>query len=219
MGSILGCEVPIEKLSEIPTKPSPVTLIPSNTSLERKTIISRPDWDLKSDLPISNRPVLHESESTDSEAYSRRGLPHGDLHPSSPALAKLRGRGRWGAPTPFLRTACRRRSYDWDVRLIPPPLAPSRAPRDPLRGRGAGTLSETAADRRVTTPPPVRRRPGYGGDATNDHQERKYCLTSHQEKPPPVHPTEIRTSIFPSSAVELNTTSALANYTTEAGSR
>nr|CAD7459811.1 unnamed protein product [Timema tahoe] len=36
-------------------------------------------------------------------------------------------------------------------------------------------------------------------------------------KPPPVHPTEIRTSISPSSAVELNTTSALANYATEAG--
>nr|CAD7198426.1 unnamed protein product [Timema douglasi] len=38
-----------------------------------------------------------------------------------------------------------------------------------------------------------------------------------QEKPPPVHPTEIRISISPSSAVELNTTSALANYATEAG--
>nr|CAD7198031.1 unnamed protein product [Timema douglasi] len=38
-----------------------------------------------------------------------------------------------------------------------------------------------------------------------------------EEKPPPVHPTEIRTSIAPSSAVELNTTSALANYATEAG--
>nr|CAD7409444.1 unnamed protein product [Timema cristinae] len=36
------------------------------------------------------------------------------------------------------------------------------------------------------------------------------------EKTPPVHPTEIRTSISPSSAVELNTTSTLANYTTEA---
>nr|CAD7263139.1 unnamed protein product [Timema shepardi] len=35
--------------------------------------------------------------------------------------------------------------------------------------------------------------------------------------PPPVHLTEIRTSISPSSAVELNTTSALANYATEAG--
>nr|CAD7257702.1 unnamed protein product [Timema shepardi] len=33
---------------------------------------------------------------------------------------------------------------------------------------------------------------------------------------PLVHPTEIRTSISPSSAVELNTTSALANYATEA---
>nr|CAD7428056.1 unnamed protein product [Timema monikensis] len=38
-----------------------------------------------------------------------------------------------------------------------------------------------------------------------------------RKKPPPVHPTEIRTSISPSSAVELNTTSALANYATEAG--
>nr|CAD7575021.1 unnamed protein product [Timema californicum] len=44
-------------------------------------------------------------------------------------------------------------------------------------------------------------------------------LTPHvlqQEKPHPVHPTEIRTSISPSSAVELNTTSVLANYATEA---
>nr|CAD7589850.1 unnamed protein product [Timema genevievae] len=38
------------------------------------------------------------------------------------------------------------------------------------------------------------------------------------EKPPPVHPTEIQTSISPSSVIELNTTSALANYATEAGS-
>nr|CAD7406106.1 unnamed protein product [Timema poppensis] len=37
-----------------------------------------------------------------------------------------------------------------------------------------------------------------------------------QEKPPPVHTTEIRTSISPSSAVKLNTTSALANYAIEA---
>nr|CAD7195448.1 unnamed protein product [Timema douglasi] len=36
------------------------------------------------------------------------------------------------------------------------------------------------------------------------------------EKPPSVLPTEIRTSISPSSAVELNKTSALANYATEA---
>nr|CAD7572130.1 unnamed protein product [Timema californicum] len=40
-----------------------------------------------------------------------------------------------------------------------------------------------------------------------------------EEKPPPVHWIEIRTSISPSSAVELNTTSALANYATEAGTK
>nr|CAD7427749.1 unnamed protein product [Timema monikensis] len=42
-------------------------------------------------------------------------------------------------------------------------------------------------------------------------------VENHLGKTTPVHPTEIRTSISPSSAVELNTTSALANYATEAG--
>nr|CAD7424378.1 unnamed protein product [Timema monikensis] len=40
-----------------------------------------------------------------------------------------------------------------------------------------------------------------------------------REKPPPAHPTEIRTSISLSSAVELNTTSALANHANEIGAR
>nr|CAD7591512.1 unnamed protein product [Timema genevievae] len=39
-----------------------------------------------------------------------------------------------------------------------------------------------------------------------------------KEKPPPVHPTEIRTSISPSSVVWLNTTGVLDNYATEAAS-
>nr|CAD7395141.1 unnamed protein product [Timema cristinae] len=43
-------------------------------------------------------------------------------------------------------------------------------------------------------------------------------VENHLGTPPPVHPTEIRTSISPSSAVKLNTTSMLANYATEAGS-
>nr|CAD7571523.1 unnamed protein product [Timema californicum] len=47
-------------------------------------------------------------------------------------------------------------------------------------------------------------------------KKQLYFLSLAQEKPPPVHPTEIRTSISPSSAVGLNTTSALANYATEA---
>nr|CAD7424910.1 unnamed protein product [Timema monikensis] len=44
-------------------------------------------------------------------------------------------------------------------------------------------------------------------------------LENHLGKTNLVHPTEIRTSISPSSAVELNTTSALANYATEAERR
>nr|CAD7585661.1 unnamed protein product [Timema genevievae] len=49
-----------------------------------------------------------------------------------------------------------------------------------------------------------------------DDEDGTEEVISDREKPPPVHPTEIRTSISPSSAVELNTTSALANYATEA---
>nr|CAD7597208.1 unnamed protein product [Timema genevievae] len=54
---------------------------------------------------------------------------------------------------------------------------------------------------------------------TDGHVDEGVSLISFAltEKPPPVHPTEIRTSISPSSAVELNTTGALANYATEAG--
>nr|CAD7426046.1 unnamed protein product [Timema monikensis] len=48
------------------------------------------------------------------------------------------------------------------------------------------------------------------------HHYRTSEDRENEEKPPPVHPTEIRTSISPSSAVELNTTSELANYATEA---
>nr|CAD7260235.1 unnamed protein product [Timema shepardi] len=51
-----------------------------------------------------------------------------------------------------------------------------------------------------------------------DWKSFEYALLK-PEKLPPVHPTEIRTSIFPSSALELYTTSALANYATEAGIR
>nr|CAD7261807.1 unnamed protein product [Timema shepardi] len=41
-------------------------------------------------------------------------------------------------------------------------------------------------------------------------------VENHLRNTTPVPPTKIRTSIFPSSAVELNTTSALANYATKA---
>nr|CAD7431024.1 unnamed protein product [Timema monikensis] len=42
-------------------------------------------------------------------------------------------------------------------------------------------------------------------------------VENHLGNPPPIHPTEIRTSISQSKAVQLNTTSVLANYATEAG--
>nr|CAD7194354.1 unnamed protein product [Timema douglasi] len=51
---------------------------------------------------------------------------------------------------------------------------------------------------------------------TQDGGSEPACAWRESGNPPAVHPTEIRTSISPSSAVELNTTSALANYATEA---
>nr|CAD7574927.1 unnamed protein product [Timema californicum] len=55
---------------------------------------------------------------------------------------------------------------------------------------------------------------GLGGLVRDDALEAFYTSLG-QEKPPLVQPTEIRTSISPSSAVELNTNSALADYATE----
>nr|CAD7195815.1 unnamed protein product [Timema douglasi] len=54
-----------------------------------------------------------------------------------------------------------------------------------------------------------------GSELTDSDINR--IMEQFQEKPPSVHPTEIRTLISPSSAVKLNTTSALANYATESG--
>nr|CAD7587860.1 unnamed protein product [Timema genevievae] len=53
-------------------------------------------------------------------------------------------------------------------------------------------------------------------DSRSPQLSTKMVPVPLHEKPPPVHPTEIRTSISPSSAVELNTTNALANYAIEA---
>nr|CAD7445793.1 unnamed protein product [Timema bartmani] len=57
----------------------------------------------------------------------------------------------------------------------------------------------------------------YCESSALEHAATRGEWKTTEEKPPPVHPTEIQTTISPSLAVELNTTSALANYATEAG--
>nr|CAD7266901.1 unnamed protein product [Timema shepardi] len=54
-------------------------------------------------------------------------------------------------------------------------------------------------------------------DSSNMSMQQWIQLAEDIKEKASVHPTEIRTSISPSSAVELNTTRALANYATEAG--
>nr|CAD7586971.1 unnamed protein product [Timema genevievae] len=49
------------------------------------------------------------------------------------------------------------------------------------------------------------------------HWRKNFRIHYCREKSPQVHPTEIRTSISPSSEVKLNTTSTIANFATEAG--
>nr|CAD7439081.1 unnamed protein product [Timema bartmani] len=61
--------------------------------------------------------------------------------------------------------------------------------------------------------------PGPERDQIEREQHEGVEEELHFENPPRVHSTEIRTSISSSSAVELNTTGALANYATEAGER
>nr|CAD7400317.1 unnamed protein product [Timema cristinae] len=63
-----------------------------------------------------------------------------------------------------------------------------------------------------------RRRKNLNGQLMRAATVRESGI-SFRKKPHPGNPTEIRTSITPSSAVELNTTSALANYATEAKQR
>nr|CAD7266217.1 unnamed protein product [Timema shepardi] len=73
---------------------------------------------------------------------------------------------------------------------------------------GFGNQINLCRDRGLNPGPPAQK----SDTLPLDHQVTLRLI----EKPPLVHLTEIRTSISPSSAVELNTTSALANYATKA---
>nr|CAD7259467.1 unnamed protein product [Timema shepardi] len=79
---------------------------------------------------------------------------------------------------------------------------------------------------KVSTPPPnVQGKVSTSSDPGSElvrhfliePTSRGVKLKGCSNEPVFIHPTDIRTSISPSSVVELNTTSALANYATEAG--
>nr|CAD7201541.1 unnamed protein product [Timema douglasi] len=92
------------------------------------------------------------------------------------------------------------------VSLLPAARRPTLISKRPAREDGIDAL------------PLTHSAPGIGKvelEEGNPHL-RGGRVENHLGKTTPVHSTEIRTSISPSSAVELNTTSALANYFTEA---
>ncbi|CAG2053364.1 unnamed protein product [Timema podura] len=102
-----------------------------------------------------------------------------------------------------------------------------RARRSNMHFSSSGGLSSLSPSSRDSVDPiaellsqlsGVRRSAAGQGSTPSQLQQlqMQLQLERQQEKPPPVHPTEIRTSISPSSAVELNTTGALANYAIEA---
>nr|CAD7569758.1 unnamed protein product [Timema californicum] len=86
-----------------------------------------------------------------------------------------------------------------------------------------GIWTWTAYDLNIPLHPGVDRFPPWARLAKRISKECLALSRHGHDEPlfetphPPVHPTEIQTSTSPSLAVELNTTSALANYTTEAG--
>nr|CAD7440676.1 unnamed protein product [Timema bartmani] len=90
-----------------------------------------------------------------------------------------------------------------------------------LRGEGKGFFTSGIIKNWINTCPTLRvqlkKLCVMKSKEVNPHL-RGRRVENHLGKTTPVHPTEIQTSIFPSSAVELNTTSVLANYATEAGS-
>nr|CAD7567954.1 unnamed protein product [Timema californicum] len=73
-----------------------------------------------------------------------------------------------------------------------PPMQPNHLHHEPRR-------------RRILSTTPLLYLPVF----TASVDDRESGKPFRKEKPPPVHPTEIRTSISPSSVVELNTTSAV----------
>nr|CAD7568574.1 unnamed protein product [Timema californicum] len=84
----------------------------------------------------------------------------------------------------------------------------------PARIRRPPAIWKAAPPRSVYRPLPIPMKSSYM--PFRNSPSSRPVIRQNPEKPLPVHPTEIRTSISPSSAVELNTTSALANYATEA---
>nr|CAD7399824.1 unnamed protein product [Timema poppensis] len=95
------------------------------------------------------------------------------------------------------------------------------AATEPLSGATPRILIRTSrvriGDRMSQRRVEMRKRVSVELEEVEPHLRGGRVETHLGEKPPSVLPTEIRTSISPSSAVELNKTSALANYATEAG--
>nr|CAD7575760.1 unnamed protein product [Timema californicum] len=130
-------------------------------------------------------------------------LPNGDLVEVSWSLSRLR-----------LAMYYQPLSVRWVGNLtLPPPYKDITAQPSKEIGRSRAANMEAPCSSFVV-----------GHVRPSDGVEEHMCVRSEYkhphvgplEKPPPVHLTEIRTSISPFSAVELNTTSALAYYATEA---
>nr|CAD7427681.1 unnamed protein product [Timema monikensis] len=97
-----------------------------------------------------------------------------------------------------------------------PPVHPTEirtfiSPSSAIKPNTTSALANYATEVGVTIKVLLRNELGVGDAKWRHYETSKLALNA-----PTVHPTEIRTSISPSSAVELNTTSALANYATEA---
>nr|CAD7459417.1 unnamed protein product [Timema tahoe] len=130
-----------------------------------------------------------------------------------------------GTPSPGYRDSGRERNSSHDHKKNNTPeimkrKTEQRKEKEKCVDAGAklATVKEPCLGNRGTLPHSLPPLPTIGGsvEEVSPHL-RGGRVEIHLGKATPVHSTEIRTSISPSSAVWLNTTGALANYATEAG--
>nr|CAD7571051.1 unnamed protein product [Timema californicum] len=145
-------------------------------------------------------PVLSNTTSGLANYATEAGIGKVELEEVNPHLSGRRVENHFGKTTPS--------SPDRDSNLDLPVLS-SRAQHNKRLANALLVLSSIAEDGEIEV------RISVELEEVNPHL-RGGRVENHLGKTTPVHPAEIRTSISPFSAVELNTTRALANNATEA---
>nr|CAD7194853.1 unnamed protein product [Timema douglasi] len=178
-----------------------------------KTNISKPNRDLNLDLPATGSLVYCESSTLDRANTRAVVCRKSERQKSGASEIRIGGESRSRGKT---KKETRMEEIDRRTEMIEGDVTPNGSVIKQDR-ENRGLKQNKLMHNYVFTFGAETMRTGRDVLLTrlHTHRLRNGALLG---KPPPVHPTEIRTSISSSSAVELNTTCALANYATEVGS-